>query len=167
MRLDEFPRRDSVTGSGPNVHARLVEIAEREAPSMALHSVARAIGEAVEADSCTIFLYSKSKQNGVVPRAHFGAPASASALELDRSVAATALHRLRSATIESGGSVVLAVPVAAINQAIGAIVIRRAATTPFTAQETVLVSGAAAQIVDLVEIARLDEELERSRADDR
>jgi len=54
----------------------------------------------------------------------------------------------------------LAVPVAAINHAIGAIVARRAPGSPFAAEEVMRLSGVASQMVELIESARLIEAIE-------
>jgi phosphotransferase system, enzyme I, PtsP len=150
-----------------DIHAQLVAIAEHAtSPSSALDSIVRAIAETIDASACTIFLHCESKkQSAVVPWAHFGSPSEPAMLEVEKTLAGMALDDVLPATTDASDSTVLAVPVASINQAIGAIVARRAVAIKFTAEETMRLSGVAAQIVELVESVRVLEMIERTDAD--
>lgn len=159
----ESGSRDTARSSATDVHARLVAIAAAAtSPSNALDSATLAVADAVGAQACTIFL---RQHNRLEERTRFGPAPPSPVLSLESAVAEKALRDLLPATNEAAGSAVLAVPVAAINRAIGAIVVRRPVASPFTTEEIMRLSGVASQLVELVESARLIETIGRGALD--
>jgi phosphotransferase system, enzyme I, PtsP len=146
-----------------DVHARLVAIAAAAtSPSGALHSATHAVADALGAESCTIFL--RHKTHGLERRTHFG-PSDPTVSEVEKTLAERALREVLPVTGDTSGAALLAVPVASINHPIGAIVVRRTSASPFTAQETMRLSGVASGIVELVESVRLHESIEGGDAE--
>jgi phosphotransferase system, enzyme I, PtsP len=144
-----------------DVHARLVAVVtEATSASHALLSAARVIAEALGADACTILV--RRTKNRLEARAHYGTAADPAAADAARDLAEKTLGDLRPCRAETLAAAMVAVPVAALNHAIGAIVVRRAAASLFTAEEIMRLSGVASQIVELIESARLIETIERS-----
>jgi phosphotransferase system, enzyme I, PtsP len=128
-----------------DVHGRLVRVVtDATSPSEALNSAARVIAEALQAEECGIFAR-RSGREGLELRAHFGQRLTpGTALRCAEKAVADVLP----ATDAAAGLV--AVPVASLNRAIGAIVAQRVAASPFTTEEIMRLSGVAAQLVELV-----------------
>ncbi|MDF2696660.1 MAG: Phosphoenolpyruvate-protein phosphotransferase of system, partial [Labilithrix sp.] len=152
-----------------DIHARLVEVvAGARSAADALASATRVVAEALPAEACTIFV---RDQNRLAMRAHFGPTSEASAITAGEMLAKEALRKVHAVTDEAAGEALLAVPVASVNQAIGAIVARRASTSPFTSEEVMRLSGVGSQMVELIASARVIETLEGqhtgARRDDR
>jgi phosphotransferase system enzyme I (PtsP) len=142
-----------------DIHARLVEVlGQAQSRAAALDSAARVIAEELNAEACTIFV--QRGKAGLEPRAHYDlAPEQADA-EHARALAERALQEVLPRTNEPSTPPMIAVPVAAINHAIGAIVTRRASGVPFATEEIMRLSGAASQMVELIESARLFDALD-------
>ncbi len=139
-----------------DIHARLVEVLDQaRSPSGALDAAARVIAESLGAEECTIFV--QRKRDGLDPRARFGPAPEQSREDEARALAQQTLGDVLPRTNEPNTPAMVAVPVAAINHAIGAIVACRATGVPFATEEIMRLSGVAAQMVDLIESARLIE----------
>ncbi len=146
-----------------DVHAWLVEVVTGATSAAdALDSAARVVAEALSADTCSLFVRTRDHQLDL--RAHAGPVPEPAAWGDEAALAHKALDATRPMTSEASGSAILAVPIAAINQAIGAIVVRRPAGAAFTAEEIMRLSGVASQLVAVVESARLSDTLDRSGA---
>ncbi len=143
-----------------DVHARLVAVvAEATSPAEALNAATRVVAEALGADACAIFV--RRTKNGLELRAQYGPTSDPVATDAGRTLAEGALDGVLPRRGDGDAAGIAAVPVAAINHGIGAIVVRRA-ETPFTAEEIMRLSGVASQIVELIENERLIETIERS-----
>jgi phosphotransferase system, enzyme I, PtsP len=145
-----------------DIHARLVEVLRQaHSPSEALSAATRVIAESLDAEACTIFV--QRRNDGLEPRVHFGSAEEAHREEA-KVLAELTLGEVLPRTNEPRTPPLVAVPVAAINHAIGAIVIRRATGSRFTAEEIMRLSGVASQIVAVIESARLIEVIEAESA---
>src|SRR5688572_31626310 len=143
-----------------DVHARLVAVvAESTSPTAALNAATRVVAEALQAEACAIFV--RRTKNRLELGAQYGATSDPVATDVGRLLAEGTLEAVlpRRGLGDTAG--VTAVPVAALNQAIGAIVVRRE-KPPFTTEEVMRLSGVASQIVDLIESERLMETIGRS-----
>jgi phosphotransferase system, enzyme I, PtsP len=139
------------------VHGRLVAVvAAATSPTEALTAATRVIAEALQAEACSIF--AERAGRGLELCVHFGPYRTIGA-----SLAEKAFADVLPATDAVAG--LAAVPVAAINHAIGAVVVRRA-TAPFTTEELMRLSGIASQLVDLVGSVRLMEAIQGAPATD-
>lgn len=137
-----------------DIHARLAEVLDKaRSPSSALDSAARVIAEELGAEECTIFV--QRRRNGLEPCAHHGPAPEEIQADQARALAEQTLGEVLPRTNEPRTPSMVAVPVAAINHAIGAIVARRTAGSPFAAEEIMRLSGAASQMVALIERASL------------
>jgi phosphotransferase system enzyme I (PtsP) len=144
-----------------DVHARLTAVVlEAKSAADGLASAARVVAEALGAQTCTIFV--RRKKNGVEVRADYGPARDHETLNTAKMLAEKALADVLPQRAEARLAAMVAVPVAAINHAIGAIVAQREAGAPFTAEEIMRLSGAASQIVGLIESARLIETIRRT-----
>jgi phosphotransferase system, enzyme I, PtsP len=147
-----------------DLHARLVAVVdEAESASHALIAATRIIAEAVAADACTIFV--RRKNGGFDVGAHFGAQADPATSDAAQALAAKALDDVRPYRSEACNAAVVAVPVAALNHGIGAIVARRALAFPFTTEEVMRLSGLASQMVEPIETARWIKAIEHPGAE--
>lgn len=147
-----------------DVHGRLVTmVADANSASDAMTAATRVIAETFGAEACTIFV--RRTKIGLVVRAHYGSSTNPGASDVAQELAEKTLDDLRAHKSEASEAALIAVPVAAINHAIGAIVVRRSAPMPFTAEESMRLSGVASQIVALIESARLIETIEHSGAE--
>jgi phosphotransferase system, enzyme I, PtsP len=141
------------------VNGRIVAaVANATSKEGALHAVTRVIAEAVNAGQCIIFV--REAKNGLVPRARTGGAVEPTVMDYATLLGEKALGEVLPARGSSLSLALIAVPVASINEAIGAIVALRAASAPFTVEETMRLSGAAAEIVELIESVRLIETIE-------
>jgi len=139
-----------------DIHARLVEVLDQaRSPSGALDAAARVIAESLGAEECMIFV--QRKRDGLEPRARFGPAPEQSREDEAKALAQQTLSEVLPRTNEPNTPAMVAVPVAALNHAIGAIVARRATGIPFATEEIMRLSGVAAQMVGLIESARLIE----------
>lgn len=164
MHVDQHLTND-VTRAGGVMHlgSRIVAaVAEAKSPNAALNAVTQLIAEAVEADECFVFVGRKS--HALEPRAHFGSDVEAAVMADAKTLGEEALVALRPTPRVSTRFSLVAVPVASINHAIGAIVVLRAAASPFTAEEIMRLSGVASELVELIESVRLIETLEGDTA---
>ena len=142
-----------------DVHARLMEMLDKaRSPSGALDSAVRVIAEELGAEECTIFV--QRRKDGLEPRGHYGPVPEQADTDRAKALAERTLGEVLPQTNEPNTPPMVAVPVAAINHAIGAIVARRAGGSPFTTEEIMRLSGVASQIVELIESARVIEAIE-------
>lgn len=145
-----------------DIHTRLLAlVTESTTPSSALTSTARLIGEELLADACTIFVL--GSRGHLVPRANFGRPATPAVSQQENVLAEQALADVLARTAETTTEALVAVPVAAINRGIGAIVARRSPSMPFTAEEVMRLSGVASQLVELVGAVLVVDNIARSK----
>jgi len=143
-----------------DVHALLVAVvAESTSATGALNAATRVIAEALQAEACAIFV--RRAKNRLELGAQHGATSDLVATDAGRRLAEGTLEGVQPRRGVGDAAAIAAVPVAALNQAIGAIVVRRE-EPPFTAEEIMRLSGVASQIVDLIESARLMETIGRS-----
>jgi phosphotransferase system enzyme I (PtsP) len=131
-----------------DVHGRLLRaVAAGRPPAETLESAASIIAEALRADACGIFACGGDRDT-LELRGHAGQPPISGVL-LARKAVAEVFPQVDTATG------IVAVPVASLNRAIGAIVARRSVSAPFTTEEIMRLGGVASQLVQLVESARL------------
>ena len=143
-----------------DIHARLVAaVGEATSPSGALRSVARVVAEGLEAESCLLFV--RREHDGLDLRADSGAVPAPAVLEAAKRLAQATFADVLPVRGEAASAGLLAVPVAAIDQAIGAIALWRPDVPTFTAEEIMRLSGVASQLVELLETARVIETIER------
>ncbi len=136
-----------------DVHARLVEVlGQARSRADAMDSAARVIAEALSAEACTIFV--QRGKLGLESRAHYGAALEPHA-DRARILAEQTLGEVRPRTNDPSEPTMVAVPVTAINHAIGAIVTWRATGSPFATEEVMRLSGVASQMVELIESVRV------------
>jgi signal transduction protein with GAF and PtsI domain len=141
-----------------DVHARLIAIvASATSPASALESAAAAIAATFAAEACTIFFQRKRSFEARVRSGPAPAPTVADA---EKILAESAIVEVLPKESTGGGAAVLAVPIASINEIIGAIVLRRSTEVPFTTEETMRLSGAASQLAALVASARVVETID-------
>jgi phosphotransferase system, enzyme I, PtsP len=144
-----------------DIHGRLVAVVdEAQSASDALIAATRVIGEALGAETCALFV--RRKKNGLELRAYYGSPPDPVWSEAAKMLAGKTLGDVLPQKGEASAAGMVAIPVAAINQAIGAIVAQRPVAYPFTAEEIMRLSGVASQLVELIESARLIETIERT-----
>jgi phosphotransferase system enzyme I (PtsP) len=144
-----------------DIHARLASaVLNAKSASDALASAARVIGEGLGAQICTIFV--RRQRNGIEVRANHGPAPDHEASKSAKRLAEDALAGVLPRQTEVRSVRLVAVPVAAINHVIGAIVAQREAAAPFTAEEVMRLSGVASQIVGLIASARLIENIGRT-----
>lgn len=144
-----------------DVYGRLVRVVDdAKSAADALTSATEVVAEAFGADVCTIFVRRKKDQLDV--RAQHGVTPAPDVAEVAKALAHKTLGGVLPQRGESPAGGMVAVPVAAIDHAIGAIVVGRALTSPFTAEEVMRLSGVASQLVEIIESARLLETIERS-----
>jgi phosphoenolpyruvate-protein phosphotransferase len=143
-----------------DVHARLIAIvASATSPASALDSAADAIAATFAAEACTIFFQRKRTFEA---RARSGPPPAAIVADAEKVLAESAMVEVLPKESAAEGVAVLAVPVASINEIIGAIVLRRSAELPFTTEETMRLAGAASQLGMLVASARVVETIDNA-----
>jgi phosphoenolpyruvate-protein phosphotransferase len=145
-----------------DIHARLVEVlGQATSPASALDSAARVIAEEMGAEACTIFV--QRGKVGLEPRAYYGVVPDQAYADEARALAEHTLGEVLPRTNEPSTAPMVAVPVAAINHAIGAIVTRRAPGSPFATEDIMRLSGVAAQMVESIESMQLFEAIDETR----
>jgi phosphotransferase system enzyme I (PtsP) len=143
-----------------DIHAQLVAaVAEAKSPAAALRSVARVVAHGFRAASCLVLV--RRKHDGLQPCAEFGDALAPPMLARANAVAHATLAEVLPVKGEAESAGFLAVPVAALDRAIGAVVLWRPATPSFTAEEVMRLSGAASQLVELIETAGVIETIGR------
>src|SRR4030095_5347390 len=106
-----------------DIHARLAELVlEAKSPSDALASAASAVAEAVGAQACMVFV--RRTKNGVELGADHGPSRDRATSSAAKMLAEKTLGDVLPQRGEAGWAGMVAVPVAAINHAIGAIVVQ-------------------------------------------
>lgn len=140
------------------LHALIVAVvAEAKSPNEALSAAIRVIAEAFAAEGGVIFVRQTSP--GLTPRAVFG-DVEPSGMTSASALADKAISEMASTRSASFAFALAAVPVARINRSIGAIALLRAASSEFTTEELMRLSGVASEVVELIESTRLIETLE-------
>lgn len=123
-----------------DIHTSLVAIAAgARTPATALEAAAAAIAEAFGAEAAAVLA---RRERRLEERGVHGA-----LLVTQPALLAEALRTMSPLTETVGDRIVIAVPIASLDQAIGAIVVQRASESPFTAEETMRLGGVASQLV--------------------
>lgn len=130
-------------------------VADATSPRDAFVAATRVIAEAMSADACIIFV--RRPHGTLEAQAQFGRELDATERNHATELAGKAMADTRPARDASDASAFVAVPVARVNETIGAIVAVRAASSPFTNEELMRLPGVGSEVVELIEGAEFIE----------
>jgi len=156
-----------VTQNGTTLTEKLAAIVARSpSPDEMLDSAVAAIAQHLRVDACSLFLSDPSASR-LTLRAASGASSSkpghaTAAQRAAEGLAGLALAEMLPETREDPSRSLLAVPMALRGQPIGVLVVQATGRAPFDASEIHGLFGVAAQLVGVVDSARLLEALDRA-----